>query len=356
MRPPTLGVVTRKELVAGWTWFAERECREYSPLYEAISTAVAASTELHERLLACSNHVRQPNMLLAAMHDLVLRGEEPDLGAHYDGAAPTVAGTGRLFVETALRRWEDLIPVLEARRTQTNEVGRIAVLAPALATVTSDEPVTLIDVGTSAGLTLTLPHCRIDFGDRGVLGPPDSPVRVECAVLGGNPPVRPTMARRRIGLDRRPLDPNDPDDARWLLACTWPDTGRLERTRAALALAAAHPSELRTGDAVTDLPALLTEIDGPIVVTTTWALAYLPKDARAAFVDVLAAGSADRRVSWVSCEAPGVVNGLPQIDPPDVAGTSASVVGATTFRNGNIVERTTLGHAHPHGRWLWWHR
>ena len=133
-------------------------------------------------------------------------------------------------------------------------------------------------------------------------------------------------------------------------------SGQGERTRAALALAAAHPSELRTGDAVTDLPALLTEIDGPIVVTTTWALAYLPEDARAAFVDVLAAGSADRRVSWVSCEAPGVVNGLPQIDPPDVAGTSASVVGATTFRNGNIVERTTLGHAHPHGRWLWWHR
>ena len=168
VRPPTLGVVTREELVAGWTWFAERECRGYSPLYEAISTVVAASTELHERLLACSNHVRQPNMLLAAMHDLVLRDEEPDLGAHYGGAAPTVADTGRLFVETALRRWEDLVPVLEARRTQTNEVGRIAVLAPALATVTPDEPVTLIDVGTSAGLTLTLPHCRIDFGERGV--------------------------------------------------------------------------------------------------------------------------------------------------------------------------------------------
>ena len=217
------------------------------------------------------------------------------------------------------------------------------------------EPATLIDVGTSAGLTLTLPHCLIDYGPSGTLGPPDSPVRVECEVLGGDPPIRPAAITRRIGLDRRPLDPNDPDDARWLLACTWPDTGRLERTRAALALAAAHPTELRTGDAVTDLPALLAEIDGPIVVTTTWALAYLPDHARLAFADVLAAGSVDRPVSWISCEAPTVVDGLPEIDPPDVEGISASVVGATMFQGGTVAERHTLGHAHAHGRWIWWH-
>lgn len=345
--------MTRDELVAWWRWFSESECRGYSPLYEAISDAVAESEELHDRLLARSNHVRQPNMLLAAVHDLVLRGEAPTLAVHYDG--PAGSDAGEHFVDVALSRWDELVPVLEARRTQTNEVGRVGVLAPALATVAADEPATLIDVGTSAGLTLTLPHCRIDYGDRGALGPPESPVRVECDVLGGDPPIRPAAITRRIGLDRRPLDPNDPDDARWLLACTWPDTGRLARTRAALGLAAAHPSELRTGDAVTDLPALLNEVDGPVVITTTWALAYLPEHARLAFADVLAAASNDRPVSWISCEAPSVVAGLPEIDPPDVEGISASVVGATIFRSGTISERHTLGHAHAHGRWVWWH-
>mgnify|MGYP003924373343 CR=1 FL=1 len=346
----------KRELVAWWRWFSESECRGYSPLYESISNAICASDELHDRLLARSNHVRQPNMLLAAMHDLVLRGEAPELAAHYNSPASPLAGAGDLFVETALHRWDELVPVLEARRTQTNEVGRVSVLAPALAAVVADEPTTLIDVGTSAGLTLTLPHCRIDYGDRGTLGPADSPVCVDCEILGGDPPIRPAAITRRIGLDRRPLDPNDPADARWLLACTWPDTGRLERTRAALDLAAAHPSELRTGDAVTDLPALLAELEGPIVVTTTWALAYLPDHARAAFVNVLSAGSVGRPLRWVSCEAPGVVDGLPEIDPPDVEGISASVVGSTVFRDGIITERRALGHAHPHGHWIWWHQ
>ncbi len=348
--------MTRDELVAWWKWFSERECRGYSPLYESISNAVAAADDLHDRLLAEPNHVRQPNMLLATMHDLVLRGAAPELATLYDGTAPPGADAGSLFIDVALRRWEELVPVLEARRTQTNEVGRVGVLAPALATLVTHEPTTLIDVGTSAGLTLTLPHCLIDYGERGTLGPADSPVHVECEILRGDPPIRPTAITRRIGLDRRPLDPNDPDDARWLLACTWPDTGRLERTRLALDLAAAHPCELRTGDAVTDLPALLAEIDGPIVVTTTWALAYLPDHARAAFVDVLAAGSVDRPVSWVSVEAPTVVEGLPEIDSPAVEGISASVVGATLFRGGEVTERHTLGHAHAHGRWIWWHQ
>lgn len=347
--------MTRDELVAWWRWFSESECRGYSPLYESISNAVAESEELHERLLALSNHTRQPNMLLAAVHDLVLRGGAPELAAHYGGTAGPNAGG--VFVRTALDCWDELVPILETRRTQTNEIGRIGVLAPALAEVagSSGERLTLIDVGTSAGLTLTLPHCHIDYGARGTIGPADSPVRVETEVLAGDPPLRPTPIGRRIGLDRRPLDPADVDDARWLAACTWPDTGRLLRTRAALALAARHPNELRTGDAVTDLPALLDEIDGPIIVTTTWAMAYLPDHARRAFAGVLAAGSADRPVTWVSCEAPTVLEHLPRIEAPDVEGISASVVGATTFDRGVQTEARVLAHAHAHGRWLWWY-
>lgn len=348
-------MTTRDELAARWRLFAERECQGYSPLYESISNSVATSDELLDRVLSRSRHTRQPNMLLAAVHDLVLQGRAPELAVDYAG--PARADAGARFVAIALERWSELVPVLESRRTQTNEIGRVGVLAPALAAVTdpSAEAPTLIDVGTSAGLTLALPHCLIDYGPRGTIGPTDSPVRVNCDILKGEPPLRPTPVARRIGLDRRPLDPTDEADARWLAACTWPDTGRLERTRHALALAARHPSELRTGDAVADLPALLGEVTGPVVVTTTWALAYLPKDARRAFADVLARASETRPITWISCEAPGVVAGLLQLDAPDVDGISASVVGAVTFEHGVRAGGETLAHAHPHGRWLWWH-
>jgi hypothetical protein len=340
-------------LAAQWDRFGEHECRGYSPLYERISAAVADADRLLDRLASLPDHAQQPNMLLAAVHDLVLRGGAPVLADCYERRA--VDDVGRVFVDLAMEAWGELVPVLEARRTQTNEIGRVAVLAPAFAAVATGDRPTVVDIGTSAGLTLTIDRCLLDYGPKGRLGPPDSPVTVTCEVLHGDPPIRATPVSRRIGLDRRPLDPTDPDDARWLLACTWPDTGRLGRTRAALALAAADPSELRTGDAVTDLPGLLEEIDGPVLVTTTWTMAYLTPDRRREFSEVLAAASRHRRLCWISAEAPGVIDTLPRIEPPDVEGSAASVLGAVHYADGGVQRAQVLAHMHPHGRWLWWH-
>jgi hypothetical protein len=340
-------------LAARWRWFSESECHGYSPLYEGIGTTVAGADAVLDRLLSLPRHALQPNMLLAAVHDLVLRGGAPVLAERYD--APTSDDVGRIFVDVVIEAWDELVPILERRRTQTNEIGRVALLAPAFAAVALGDRPTVVDVGTSAGLTLTVDRCLIDYGPMGRLGPPDSPVRVACHVLHGDPPIRPTPVAHRIGLDRRPLDPTDPDDARWLVACTWPDTGRVERTRAAVALAATDPSELRAGDAVADMPALLDEIDGPVIITTTWALAYLSEQRRQAFSDVLAAASRHRPVSWISGEGAGVVEALPQIEPPDVEGTTASVLGTIRYERGHTKSARVLAHVHPHGHWLWWH-
>lgn len=258
-------------------------------------------------------------------------------------------------MDVTTEAWDELVPVLEVRHTQTNEIGRVALLAPALAALALADPPTIVDVGTSAGLTLTVDRCLIDYGPMGRLGPLGSPVRVSCEVLHGDPPIRPTPIARWIGIDRRPLDPTDPEDARWLVACTWPDTGRLDRTRAAVVLAAADPSELRAGDAVADMPALLDEIAGPVIVTTTWALAYLSEDCRAAFSDVLAAASRDRSLSWISGEGAGVVEALPFVEPPDVEGATASVLGTIHYEDGRVAGAQVLAHVHPHGHWLWWH-
>jgi hypothetical protein len=345
--------VTRDELAAWWRWFAEHECLGYSPLYEKVCFAVADTDALLDRLLVLPGHAQQPNMLLAAAHDLVLRGGAPSLAACYD--RNLLGQVGDRFVEIVTAEWPTLVPILEQRRTQTNEIGRVAVLAPALAAVAADREVSVVDVGTSAGLTLQLDRCFVDYGSAGTIGDPESPVRVACEVLHGEPPLRSTPVHRRIGLDRYPLDPADPDDARWLLACTWPDTGRLDRTRAAVGMATEYPVELHAGDAVRDLPALLDDIDGPVVITTTWAAAYLPPDQRAAFAENLADASRHRPLAWISAEGPGVVAGLPQAEAPTVEGPTASVLGAITYRDGAIDEARLLAHVHPHGRWLWWH-
>ena len=70
--------------------------------------------------------------------------------------------------------------VLNARTVQTNEVGRSALLGPALTWAVGDEPVQLVDVGCSAGLNMLCDRYRFDYGAHGVTGPADSPVRIDC--------------------------------------------------------------------------------------------------------------------------------------------------------------------------------
>jgi hypothetical protein len=54
--------------------------------------------------------------------------------------------------------------VILARRTQTNEAARCAVLLPALAQL--PQPLALIDAGASAGLTLLADRYSYDYAGR----------------------------------------------------------------------------------------------------------------------------------------------------------------------------------------------
>ena len=345
---------TQRETLADyWRFFAETECKGYSPLYEAITTACANSEGVMEFVSSLPSHAHQPNLLLATMHERVLQGFEPELSVLYSDNQ--VGGVGALFVEAVLKSQERLRPILASRFTQTNEIGRVAIIAPALAAISNRDILTSIDVGTSAGLTLRLDDCFIDYGSYGSLGPHDSKVRVKSEVLSGNPPCRSIPIGRRIGIDRNILNPANEDDARWLLACVWPDTGRLDRTRAALELAASRPSELIEGDALEMLSAVLSSVQGPIVVTTTWVVAYMDIEYRARLSAELMAASQERDIYWISAEAPGVVSRLPEVEPPQVAGPLPSVVGLVTFTKGEIAGARVLAHAHSHGSWIWWY-
>ncbi|MFM9166104.1 MAG: DUF2332 family protein, partial [Candidatus Limnocylindrus sp.] len=315
--------------------------------------ACANSEDVMELVSSLPSHAHQPNLLLAAMHERVLLGLEPELSALY--ADNQVGGVGAVFVEALLKSREQLQPILSTRFTQTNEIGRVAIIAPALAAIPNRDNFTLIDVGTSAGLTLRLDDCFIDYGSHGSLGPHDSEVRVKSEVLSGHPPCRSIPIGRRMGIDRNILNPADEGDARWLLACVWPDTGRLDRTRAALKLAASRPSELIEGDGLETLSDVLSSLQGPIVVTTTWVVAYMDTKYRARLSAELMAASQERDIYWISAEAPGVVSHLPEVLPPQVEGPLPSVIGSVTFTKGEIAETRVLAHAHSHGSWIWWY-
>jgi hypothetical protein len=299
-----------------------------------------------------------PNVLLAAVHYLILSGLDHPLAAVYAGESD--GDPGPLFVDVCLTNRAAITELLQTRHTNTNEVGRSAVLGPALTEVASrlGPPVGLIDVGCSAGLNLLCDRYLLDYGPAGTTGPADSKIRLTCEVVGGHPPIAahlPPVAAR-IGLDRDPVVLSDDDSVRWQLACVWPDTGRLSRTRRALEMACDAHLDIVEGDAVDAIPGLLATLPAECVpvVVTTWALAYLSVDGRVDFVEALQSSTARGPIAWISGEAPGVVPILPDVGSPATdVGVEVSVLGLVTF-DGSDVDARTLGYVHPHGRSLEW--
>jgi len=341
-----------------WTWFADTQCRRYSPLYERVCREVAGSEEVLDMVGSAPPEAHLPTVLLAAVHYLILSGLEHPLADVYAGNSDL--DSGPLFVDVCLTHSRVIRELLETRHTNTNEVGRSALLGPALTEVATrmGRPLGLVDVGCSAGLNLLCDRYLLDYGSAGTTGPPDAQVRLNCDVTGGSPPIAdrlPPIAAR-FGLDRDPVDLKDDDAVRWQLACVWPDTGRLARTRASLGLARDAGLHIIRGDAVDALPGLLATLPQECVpvVVTTWALAYLRPDRRAEFVQALQDASARRPIAWISGEGEGVVSVLGEVSAPtDDLGIEASVLGLVIF-DGSDSDATVLGFVHPHGRSLEW--
>lgn len=295
--------------------FAEDETPGHSSTYARLATEVAANDRLLALLDARPERERQPNLLFAALHWL---------------DAPLTA-------DAAVERWDEIVPILSTRRTQTNEPARCALLLPALARL--PEPLALVEVGASAGLCLLYGRYAYDYG---VARVGDGAVTLRCAVSGPVPiPDRVPEIAWRAGLDLNPLDARDPDTRRWLECLVWPEhDDRRATLRAALELAAQDPPRVERGDLLRDLPALLDEAprDATLVVTHTAVLTYVDTATRDAFLDLLRARGAVR----LGAEGQRV---LPHLGtPPD---PRERFVVST--------DDDVLAYASPHGRWLDWH-
>ncbi len=343
------------DLAALWQWFADGIMAGYCPLYDEIARSVAEDRELLSLQYSARPHAHLPPMLLAGAHHLLLSGVEHPLADVYAGRSSEPASP--LFRELCLANRTALLEVLNTRTVQTNEVGRSALLGPALTWTAGGETVRLVDVGCSAGLNMLCERFRLDYGEHGATGPADSPVRIDCRVVAGAPPIAPSLPviAGRIGIDLDPPDLSDPGDARWLLACVWPGTGRFQRAQRAIELGQVDPPPVLQGDALEALPEVLAgQGEGQIIVLNSWSFSYFSVEQRQDYVELLAAVGRDRPVIWLCMDAPGVVELPTGVAVPSTESTETDVLTSVTFAGGTSPRTEVLAFVQSHGQSMVW--
>jgi len=202
-------------------------------------------------------------------------------------------------------------------------------------------PIRLLEIGASAGLNLSPERNAYVSGGR-VFGDPASPV---CFDEPWTPALSPALAGAaerlviadRAGCDPNPLDPADREDRLTLESYCWPDElARLERHRAAIAIAAASPVRLARVGAEEWLPGqLATRAAGQLTVVWHSVMRqYVPADAW----DTVQAVIADARQ-----DAGGPV-AVVSMEPIDYDGSTLFV---TTADGENHLLATCTDHGPP---------
>lgn len=242
------------------------------------------------------------------------------------------------------------------RATQTNEVGRLATLVPAFATVAGDDsspgssghPLALIEVGASAGLNLFPDRWGYEWvtHDGPVTLGPEEP-RLTCRVTGPAPlPDRLPEIAWRGGVDLNPLDVTEDDAMAWLATLVWPEhDDRRAQLEKAVALARTDPPTLVRGDLLEELPGLIDRAAAyapEVVVFHSAVIAYLDDPGRRRFAAMMADLVDSGACHWVSNEGRRVLPGVTgDLDVP----SGRFVLG---------VDGRAVAHTHGHGRSLTW--
>lgn len=232
--------------------------------------------------------------LLGGVHRVVLDGRAPRLARQYPSAGGSpdddlVADFLGTLVEHA-----DELRAAVLGPPQTNEVGRAGALVGGLLHVldglgAAGTPVRLHEIGASAGLNLLADRYRYGTDAGWWWGPEDAAVELPDAWRGHLPDRSARLRLEQVhGSDVAPVDLSDPAARSRLLGYVWADqTARVDRTRAALAVAAEHPPVVERVDAVT-AASRLVPTEGTVTVlwhSVMWQ--YLPAEDQTQVLEAL---------------------------------------------------------------------
>lgn len=265
----------------------------------------------------------------------------------------------------------ELAAVWSDRVYQMNEVARCTQIALALAVLhdlAPDRRVTLIDVGSAAGLGLFPDRYGYVFTDGHRVGSPASSVQIPSLLQG---PLTPRSHElpgidERVGIDVNPIDLDEPEARAWLRACLPPEPGALTRATAAIALARAGTPNIVRGAADEVLPELLSGLADRelICVNHAYTAVFFDEAQRQRLRTLIAEHGRHRDVAWISLDplvplgtqARRTVHGADAPPPLVEANRRGGVFGvlSMTARLSGIEDTRLLATAHPSGTRMEW--
>ena len=331
--------------------FAELECPGMSALYESLCHGIAEDSDV----LAIAANARPgqpvPNLFMAAVHWLLMRGCEHPVSAYYPDLTPGPVEPGDpypSFRSFCLNQREEITALISVRLVQTNVVRRCAVLLPAFAEAIGEareRRLSLVAIGASAGLNLFWDRYAYSYSDGRRWGDGGSSVQLSSVVRGEGRPPLPTSIPDvgfRLGLDLNPVDIRDPDAVAWLKALVWPE--RREEALIldnAIELAQDNPPHLLTGDALELLSEVLRGIppDSTLCLYHSHMLNQLSPQARGRFEEIIDQHGAVRDLNLISLEGR--------------AGGHHSAIELTQYQSGSKTTRH-LADCDSHGNWIQW--
>jgi hypothetical protein len=211
--------------------FSKNECENSSRLYEYLSLKIADDKELLEICDYARIGQPIPNLLLGSVHYLLLIGKNHPLKEYYPSLVDNpkdISESFEYFKDFCKQFKLEIIHLLKTKIVQTNEVRRCAYLYPSFCYIHQkvNKPISLIEIGTSAGLQLLWDQYKYSFNSSECYGNPNSDLHIQSEIINSNsiPLLKKSpLVFERYGLDLHVNDLNNEENYRWLKALIWPE-------------------------------------------------------------------------------------------------------------------------------------
>jgi hypothetical protein len=341
-----------------------------SPLFSTLGRACAEDEDILELCSATRRGQSAGILLLFVAHYLFLKSPDPKLAQYLPSMTDSPKPPQEAFPtfrEFCLDHRSEVMDLLSWRTVNTNLVEKASCLVPALAHVERlvGGPLTLLEICCSSGLNLLFDEWHYDYGPAGCVGVEDSPVQLNCKIVGSTRPPLGSIPKvaERVGVDLVTIDTSDPLERLWMEAVLCPEwTEERKRLKAALSVRVARNLRTIQGDALDVLPSLLDDLPGSLCILQTYCMGHWSAAEKKELEELLTSASRHRDIHRVGIEMPERESPLSARERlaklaaagiPMLQKSFHSPIEHMWYTNGDVRTRV-LGQGDGFGVWLDW--